>query len=61
MAEIPARIAVTGASGFFGRHLVDHLAGIDQVESVLAMDIRAPLRLTCARCLEEFDKLEQSD
>lgn len=43
LPDVPARIAVTGASGFFGKYLVDHLAGLDQVESILAMDIREPL------------------
>ena len=42
LGNVPARIAVTGASGFFGRHLVSHLAGLEQVESILAMDIRQP-------------------
>ena len=43
MGDVPARIAVTGASGFFGKHLVMHLAGLEQVESILAMDIREPV------------------
>jgi UDP-glucose 4-epimerase len=43
LGDVPARIAVTGASGFFGRHLVMHLAGLEQVESILAMDIREPV------------------
>ena len=43
LGDVPARIAVTGASGFFGRHLVSHIVGLDEVDSVLAMDRREPV------------------
>ena len=35
------RIAVTGASGYIGRRLIDHIVADPAVEKVLALDIRA--------------------
>lgn len=42
MADLPARIAVTGASGFLGRHTVERLASRPGTERVLAIDLLAP-------------------
>lgn len=40
VANVPGRIAVTGAAGFLGRHTVQRLAGMDAVDTVLAVDLQ---------------------
>ena len=40
----PRRIAVTGASGYVGARLIERLRSEDQVEGILALDIRPPPR-----------------
>ena len=42
MADLPARIAITGASGFLGRYTVERLAARPGIERVLAIDVQAP-------------------
>ena len=44
MAQTNRRVAVTGASGYLGRLLVNRLARREEVERVLAIDIRPMLR-----------------
>jgi UDP-glucose 4-epimerase len=40
MSEPPRRVAVTGASGYIARRLIERLVGLEGVERVLATDIR---------------------
>ena len=42
MTDSPLRVAVTGASGYIGSKLVRSLLSSDNVEFILAMDIRPP-------------------
>ena len=42
MADPPRRVAVTGAAGYVGSGLVKRLEADDQVEGILATDIRPP-------------------
>jgi len=39
-ADLPSRVAVTGAAGFFGQNLINHLVGLDGIERVVATDVR---------------------
>ena len=38
LGDLPARIAVTGAAGFLGRHLTNRLAAAREVETIVAID-----------------------
>ena len=42
MTDSPLRVAVTGASGYIGSRLIRHLQASEDVEFILAMDIRPP-------------------
>ena len=44
MVNPPRRVAITGASGYVGRGLVERLEREESVERVLAIDIRPPTR-----------------
>ncbi len=40
MAEAPRRIAITGASGYIGTRLIEHLRRDPSIERILALDLR---------------------
>ena len=42
MSEKSRRIAVTGASGYVGTVLIGHLVEREDVDSILAIDMREP-------------------
>ncbi len=43
MPDIPSRVAITGACGFFGRHLIERLIQIDGIERIVATDVRGSI------------------
>lgn len=40
MPDFPSRVAVTGACGFLGRHLIELLVGMEEIERIVATDVR---------------------
>ena len=40
MSDLPRRVAITGASGYIGQRLIERLESAEEVESILALDLR---------------------
>ena len=49
--DIPSRVAVTGACGFFGQYLINHLVGLESMERIVATDI-------CKSVFSDNEKIE---
>ena len=54
---MPARLLVTGAAGFFGRHLCEHVRGVEAGVHIVGTDAVAGQRCTC----DEFAVLDLGD